>query len=347
MKELNVVKRSGKKVPFNPNKIALAIKKAFDSVDNDAYSLNDVNKVHNLTCERIESLKDTRSNIRIYEIQNIIIDELNKNGYPDVAESFLNYRNKRDNARDFMTAKQGKLMKALEGISQDAEEVTSKKENANVDGNCAMGTMLQYGSAISKEVAKAYFMDKRFADAHDEGRIHAHDMDFIPMGTLTCCQIPLDKLFAKGFSTGHGHLRTPNDIISYAALAAIAIQSNQNDQHGGQSIPAFDYYMAPGVLKTFRKHLKQTIYDSFDILGVLDFINFKNIEKDIDTITTMDIGPEFFEKHVVNDTFRVVFKKSIEKAVTKTDRSTYQAMEAFVHNLNSMHSRAGKYLSAV
>ena len=341
MKELNVVKRSGKKVPFNPNKIALAIKKAFDSVDNDNYTLNDVNKVHNSTCDRIDELRETRSNIRIYEIQNIIIDELNKNGYADVAESFLNYRNKRDNARDFMTAKQGKLMKALEGISQDAEEVTSKKENANVDGNSAMGTMLQYGSAISKEVAKAYFMDKRFADAHDEGRIHIHDMDFVPMGTLTCCQIPLDKLFAKGFSTGHGYLRTPNDIISYAALAAIAIQSDQNDQHGGQSIPNFDYYMAPRVLKTFKKHLKQTIYDSLDILGILEFINFKNIEKDINAIESMDITVDYFEKYCTNDTLKVVFEKSIDKAVKKTDRSTYQAMEAFVHNLNSMHSRAG------
>lgn len=341
VKELNVVKRSGKKVPFNPNKIALAIKKAFDSVDNDNYTLNDVNKVHNSTCDRIDELRETRSNIRIYEIQNIIIDELNKNGYADVAESFLNYRNKRDNARDFMTAKQGKLMKALEGISQDAEEVTSKKENANVDGNSAMGTMLQYGSAISKEVAKAYFMDKRFADAHDEGRIHIHDMDFVPMGTLTCCQIPLDKLFAKGFSTGHGYLRTPNDIISYAALAAIAIQSDQNDQHGGQSIPNFDYYMAPGVLKTFKKHLKQTIYDSLDILGILEFINFKNIEKDINAIESMDITVDYFEKYCTNDTLKVVFEKSIDKAVKKTDRSTYQAMEAFVHNLNSMHSRAG------
>ena len=341
MKELKIIKRNGKKVPFNPEKIALAIKKAFDSVDNDSYGFSDINKVHNKVLERVDALKETRTNIRIHEIQNITIDELNKNGYSDVAESFLDYRNKRDAARDFMTAKQGKLMKALEGISQDAEEVTSKKENANVDGNSSMGTMLQYGSAISKEVAKAYFMDKRFADAHDEGRIHAHDMDFIPMGTLTCCQIPLDKLFEKGFSTGHGYLRTPNDIISYGALAAIAIQSNQNDQHGGQSIPAFDYYMAPGVLKTFRKQLKQTVYDGLDMLGIIDFINFKNIEKDINAITTCDVTADYFEKHFTNQMIRTVFEKAIPKALAKTDRATYQAMEAFVHNLNSMHSRAG------
>ena len=107
--------------------------------------------------------------------------------------------------------------------------------------------------ALAKEFAKSYQMQNRFAEAHDSGLIHIHDMDFLPMGTTTCCQIDLNDLFKDGFSTGHGHLRCPNDIMSYSALAAIAIQSNQNDQHGGQSIPAFDYFMAPGVLKTFKK----------------------------------------------------------------------------------------------
>ena len=120
-----------------------------------------------------------------------------------------------------------------------------------------MGTMLHFGSTVSKEFAKAYLMDAKYARAHDEGAIHIHDLDFWAMGTTTCTQIDLNKLFKNGFSTGHGFLRTPNSIGSYAALAAIAIQSNQNEQHGGQSIPAFDYYMAPGVLKTFKKEFKQ------------------------------------------------------------------------------------------
>ena len=132
----------------------------------------------------------------------------------------------------------------------------SKRDNANVNGDTAMGTMLQYGSTISKEFSKSYFIKPEFSDMHDSGMIHIHDMDFLPMGTTTCCQIDLSSLFEKGFSTGHGFLRSPNSIMSYAALAAIAIQSNQNDQHGGQSIPAFDYYMAPGVVKSFRKEFK-------------------------------------------------------------------------------------------
>ena len=112
-----------------------------------------------------------------------------------------------------------------------------------------MGTMLHYGSTVSKEFAKAYLMKPKFAAAHDSGDIHIHDMDFLPMGTTTCMQIDLNKLFKNGFSTGHGYLRTPNSIMSYAALAAIAIQSNQNEQHGGQSIPAFDYLSSTRSIK--------------------------------------------------------------------------------------------------
>ena len=151
-----------------------------------------------------------------------------------------------------------------------------------MDGDGPMGTMLHFGSTVSKEFAKAYLMDTKYARAHDEGTIHIHDLDFWSMGTTTCNQIDLDKLFKKGFSTGHGHLRTPNDIMSYTALAAICIQANQNDQHGGQSIPLFDYYMAPGVLKTFKKQFKQMLVDFLDleeIKGLVDLDEILNKEE--------------------------------------------------------------------
>ena len=145
-------------------------------------------------------------------------------------------------------------MKSIEEITfEDANDADIKRENANIDGNTAMGTMLQYGSTVSKEFCKTHVIKPEHSYAHDNGDIHIHDMDFLNMGTLTCCQIDINKLFKGGFSTGHGFLREPNDIISYAALAAIAIQSNQNDQHGGQSIPFFDYGLAEGVYKTFKK----------------------------------------------------------------------------------------------
>ena len=205
-----------------------------------------------------------------------------------------------------------------------------------------MGTMLQFGSTVSKEFTKAYLIKKRFADAHDNGDIHIHDMDFLPMGTTTCCQIDLNKLFKDGFSTGHGHLRAPKDIMSYSALAAIAIQSNQNDQHGGQSIPAFDYYMAPGVLQTFKKQFKQTLYDILDYNDYTKFIKFEKFIKEIDKLESMDDDlTNLLELGKDSEQVIRAINMSYEKAILKTNRITYQAMEAFIHNLNTMHSRAG------
>ena len=243
----------------------------------------------------------------------------------------------------FGEKKQHKFLKALESLGlKSASEVNDKRENANVDGDTAMGTMLQYGSTVSKEFAKAYLMKPKFAEAHDNGDIHIHDMDFLPMGTTTCCQIDLNKLFKNGFSTGHGYLRQPKDIISYTALAAIAIQANQNDQHGGQAIPAFDYYMAPGVLATFKKQLKQSIYDYLDLTDFEYYINMDRVAKEIDKLKTIDIDLNIFDSFTKGSKqLERLFEKAYEKAYEKTDRQTYQAMEAFIHNLNTMHSRAG------
>ena len=151
-----------------------------------------------------------------------------------LAKNILLIETKRSRIRNSRT----RLMKSISEITfEDANDANIKRENANIDGNTAMGTMLQYGSAVSKEFCKTFILKPEHVLAHEKGDIHIHDMDFFNMGTLTCCQIQLDKLFKGGFSTGHGFLREPNSIMSYGALAAIAIQSNQNDQHGGQSIP--------------------------------------------------------------------------------------------------------------
>ena len=341
--DLKVIKREGRKVPFQGEKIAVAIKKGFDSVQHEDYDETDSNKVYNAVLEKIIKDYAERKTIKIEDIQDMIEAELKELGYEDVYESFSSYRERRAAARQTFTKKSSKLAKALEGLGLgDADVVDAKRENANVDGNTAMGTMLQYGSTISKEFAKAYLMNPKYAEAHDSGRIHIHDMDFLPMGTTTCLQIDLNKLFTNGFSTGHGFLREPKSIASYAALAAIAIQSNQNDQHGGQSIPAFDYYLAPGVLISFKKQFKQMIYDYLDLEGFINFINFKTIAKEIDKLTSIEFDIKEFDKFAKNtDNIKKIFQKSYEKALEKTDRDTYQAMEAFVHNLNTMHSRAG------
>jgi ribonucleoside-triphosphate reductase len=351
---IKVVKRDGKKVDFDGSKIALAIKKGFDSVEVDEelseskekkYTEKDIQKVYQAVVGRIEKEYTDSEKIKIETIQDMIEDVLQKKGYEDVYNSFSEYRERRANSRKlfFDEKKTHKFLKSIEGLGlKSAKEEDAKRENANVDGDTAMGTMLQYGSTISKEFAKSYLMKHKFAEAHDNGTIHIHDMDFLPMGTTTCMQIELDRLFKNGFSTGHGHLRSPNDIMSYSALAAIAIQSDQNDQHGGQSIPAFDYYMAPGVLKTFKKQLKQQIYDLLDYSDLLSFVNIDKIVKDVDKINSIDLDIEMFKNYYKESkAIERLFRKSYEKALQKTDRITYQAMEAFIHNLNTMHSRAG------
>ena len=353
LETIKVVKRNGSKVDFNGTKIAMAIKKGFDSIkdideegeESNKYNSVDIQKVYQDVIATIKKNYENKERIKIEEIQDIIEETLKIDGYQDVFESFSDYREKRAQSRVAFTEdkRSHKFLKTLEGLAlKTAAEDDAKRENGNIDGNSAMGTMLQFGSNVSKEFSKTYLMKKRYADAHDDGYIHIHDMDFLAMGTTTCMQIDLDKLFKNGFSTGHGHLREPNDIMSYSALAAIAIQSNQNDQHGGQSIPAFDYYLAPGVLKTFKKLLKSMIKDYIDLEDINDFINSNVLEREINKINTIDINVDYFEKFYKNsEQLKRMFEMSINKALDKTDKRTYQAMEAFVHNLNTMHSRAG------
>ena len=350
---ITVVKRNGKKVDFDGSKIAVAIKKGFENIvvlnevdeEKRIYTEKDVNKVYTSVLKRIEKEYADKDKIKIEEIQDLIELELQKQGYEEVYKSFADYRERRAQSRElfFDDKRKHKFLKTIEGLGlKTANEDDTKRENANIDGDSAMGTMLQYGSTISKEFAKTYLMKKKFADAHDDGYIHIHDMDFLAMGTTTCMQIELDKLFKKGFSTGHGHLRPPKSIISYSALAAIAIQSNQNDQHGGQSIPAFDYYMAPGVLNTFKKQFKQQVYDVLDFQDLLPFVNMDRVEREVDKLNTIEFDITLFESiYKDSDLMKRNFEKAYEKALQKTNRETYQAMEAFIHNLNTMHSRAG------
>ena len=353
--ELTVIKRNGKKVPFDGAKIALAIKKGFDSVEDDyedeeeknrKYSSSDIQKVYQAVLKKIQKdAKEKNNKFKIEEIQDYIEGELSSKGYDDVYQSFSSYRERRNQSREsfFGDNKTHKFLKSLENLGlKSANEEDAKRENANIDGNSPMGTMLQYGATVSKEFAKAYLMKKEYAEAHDNGTIHIHDMDFLAMGTTTCCQIDLSKLFKNGFDTGHGYIRTPQDISTYGALAAIVIQANQNDQHGGQAIPAFDYYMAPGVLKTFKKQFKQTIYDFLDLEGFIPVINIDRIIREIDKLESIEVDvKEFSDYQKGSSRIHEIFEKSYEKALQKTDRATQQAMEAFIHNLNTMHSRAG------
>ena len=296
-----VVKRDGKKVEFDGAKIALAIQKGFYDIvkeegKDSKYDETDVNKVYTKVLSRIGKLDGER--IKIEEIQDLIEEELKNNGYQDVYEAFSTYREKRAQSRQlfFDEKKQHKFLKALEDLGlKSANEEEVKKENRS-DSNTSIGTMFQYGSTISRQFAITYLMKKKFSDAHENGDIYVHDMDFLPMGTTTCCQIDLQKLFEDGFFTGHGLVEEPNNIMSYVTATAIAIQANQNDQHGGQSIPAFDYYMAPGVLKTFKKVFKQLVFDYLELTDFDKFIAVNGIEREIVKSNTIEFDVSIFDK---------------------------------------------------
>lgn len=296
--------------------------------------------------------KYTNSIPGVEDIQNTVIKVLIEKGHAKTSEEYIIYRTERNRVRNSKT----RLMKSIGEITfSDANDADIKRENDNINGNTAMSTMLQYGSTVSKEFCKTYILKPEHSFAHDNGDIHIHDMDFLNMWTLTCCQIDLNKLFKGGFSTGHGFLREPNDIISYAALAAIAIQSNQNNQNGGQSIPFFDYNLVDGVYKTFKKSYIDNINKGLKLFTGIDLredikrIVFK-LEEELKIKLSLVKNKEYLEKERItlrekfdlNDNeINTIQNFAFEEAYKETDQKTYQAMEAFIHNLNTMHSRAG------
>ena len=348
--KIKVIKRNGKKVPFNLTKITIGIRNAFFNTDSTLEMTDDekslaANNVITEVTSLLTSEIQNKDSITVQELSELVERILQKCGYLEVYNTYTNYRKRREASREAFSdeKKLHKFLKSIEELSlKDASSVDAKRENANVDGNTSMGTMLQYGSTISKEFAKTYLMKPTFSDAHDEGYIHIHDLDFAAMGTTTCMQIDLDKLFKNGFNTGHGYLREPNSIISYAALAAIAVQSNQNDQHGGQAIPALDFFLAPGVLKTFKKEYKKNILNLLEFNDYKEFINEEKLFKKIDNLKSISFNiDDFKDFYNENKTIKSIFDFSYKKALEQTDKQTHQAMEAFIHNLNSMHSRAG------
>ena len=342
-----IKKRDGRTVPFDVSKIADAIFKAAQVLGGQ-----DREMATNLAKQVQQYLLEICHNTipTVEQIQDAVEKVLIENGHARTAKEFILYRAERTRVRDMNT----KLMRIYEDLTfKEAKENEIKRENANIDGNTAMGTMLKYGSEGAKEFYKMYVIDPKHTKAHEQGDIHIHDMDFYTL-TMTCCQIDLVELLKDGFSTGHGHLREPNDIESYAALGCIAIQSNQNDQHGGQSVPNFDYGMAPGVRKSYKK-----IY-WMNVGKMLNFVH--DIDDGVDKIKAM--GKRIEEEYGVSpcmawdNNYKEIEFQELRKMVSEEDahkiqdrathfankeirRKTYQAMEAFIHNLNTMHSRAG------
>ena len=345
----SIIKRDGRVVLYEQNKIASAILRALEvSGDGDAA---DAARVANDVQRDLESQFVDRSP-NIESIQDTVERQLMNHGFNAAAKAYILYRATRTRAREANTV----LMKTIDEITNiDARISDMKRDNANIDGNTAMGSMLQIGAAGAKAYNEMYLLRPEHAKAYREGDIHIHDFDFYSL-TTTCCQIDIQKLFHNGFSTGHGYLREPNGIQSYAALAAIAIQSNQNDQHGGQSIPNFDYGMAEGVAKTYRKAyirgLQEALEDALDtdveLAAIRDLV--AGVEQAVGEGIKLANSPEFDAAVATAVTQRYflrpdqatsLIQRVKGRAERKTERDTYQSMEGFVHNLNTMHSRAG------
>ena len=344
-----IKKRDGREAPFNIEKIARAIYRAAEAVGGNDYS--EAMELADTVCQQLSESIIGR-NPSVEEVQDMVERVLIENGHAKTAKAYILYRAERTRAREMNTT----LMKIYEDLTfKSAGEYDLKRENANIDGDTAMGTMLKYGSEGAKQFNELYVLDPVHSNAHINGDIHIHDLDFLTL-TTTCCQIDLLKLFHDGFSTGHGFLREPNDIASYAALACIAIQSNQNDQHGGQSVPNFDYAMAEGVKKTFKrlyhKNLAKALLYTYDIK---DFAAVENeireaadkIEADFGLVPKLHNNDEYKSKEwdllasEYGDKFSSLQDEAETLAEAETDRATYQAMEALIHNLNTMNSRAG------
>ena len=344
-----VIKRDGREEAYDPQRIRSAVRRAaVNDSGKDAFQADSIAESVETEVTQHFSGVDRIGVEAIHDTVEKVLMNIDK----EVAKQYIIYRKHRSDIREGKT----NLMRMFDDFTKkSALDVNESRENANINADAPMGVMLKYGSTAAKDYNCKKVLAPEFAKAHLEGDIHIHDLDFYAI-TLNCCQINLDKLFKNGFSTGHGFLREPNSIGSYASLACIAIQSNQNDMFGGQSVPAFDYYMAPGVAKTFIKELFAIIGDCFAVKGkstpvvlgeirhselrsyaenrgwhILDKEGLMNVRRIITGLEEADRGKEL----------ETLLDRLIDRAIERTERATYQAMEACVHNLNTLHSRAG------
>lgn len=337
-----IIKRDGSEAAFDSVKILNAISRANKAVGDEEMSPTDLLFVTEKVCQKME-----RNNINQVEgIQDLVEECLIQYDYAKTAKAYILYRAEHAKIR----AAENSLMEIYRKLTwSPAIEEDLKRENANIDGDTAMGTMLKYGSEGSKFFIDNYILPAEISAAHTQGDIHIHDKDFY-MLTETCCQIDLIPLFKNGFFTGHGYLREPNSIESYAALACIAIQANQNEMHGGQSVPNFDYAMADGVRKTFKKEFKKAF-------SAFLAISMKLPHADAEKLTEAILAHAGAEISMANEQnireallalapcYAAPVAEALdytwEEAARSTEGRVFQSMEALIHNLNTMNSRAG------
>ncbi len=343
-----VIKRSGDEVSYDKQKIFFAIsganREAAEAGENFMTD-EEIEKV----ASNVEQDISSRENITVEEIQDIVEKEIMNHNFFDVAKRYIVYRQQHSQRR----AALHNLMETYEDIFfADSVDKDFKRDNANINTDASMGIMLKLGAEGAKHFVDNYILPERFLAADRENWIHIHDKDF-SLITFNCCQIDLLKLFRGGFSTGHGFLREPNSIRAYASLACIAIQSNQNDMFGGQSINAFDYAMAEGIRKSFRKAVITESKRAAEYFFDEDY-DFETLEKTLKD--SIDFSKCRYSENEQSENFSVSvdeLKKNLPAELKSTARKiyrlacidveeeTHQAMEALIHNFNTLHSRAG------
>ena len=330
---ITITKRDGSKENFSIEKIERAIAKAYraDGMNDDETSIKQV------TAEVAAAID--RENISVEEIQDLVERKLMMRN-PSVAKKFIIYREWRTKEREKRTS----MKQVMDGIVA-VEKNDVNLSNANMSSHTPAGQMMTFASEVTKDYAYKYLVGVRYGRAHREGDIHIHDLDYYPTKTTTCVQYDLEDIFNRGFHTKNGTVRTPQSIQSYATLATIVFQTNQNEQHGGQSIPAFDHFMAPGVLKSFRKHFENGIGFICRLHGMEDMPALKDwFRKEI---VSIDMTEE--QKAALGERLKEIgvsvsaaeLDTAWRQSYEMTRKDTHQAMEGLVHNLNTMHSRGG------
>ena len=333
-KEICIIKRDGKRENFSSAKIYNAITKAFVASD-----LTDCEALIDEITNRVIKHFNTPT-IGVEDIQDLVEMELMK-VKPEVAKKYIIYRQWRNTERDRKT----KIKHIMDGIvAIDKNDVNLS--NANMSSHTPAGQMMTFASEITKDYTYKYLLPKKYAEAHQLGDIHIHDLDYYPTKTTTCIQYDLEDLFERGFHTKNGSIRTPQSIQSYATLATIIFQTNQNEQHGGQAIPAFDFFMAKGVLKSYQKSVASIMSFLMEMKGVntteetLKGIirkHLKTIVPSEETKNALIVELKSVGANIEKEDLEHILNKANER----TRKDTHQAMEGFIHNLNTMHSRGG------
>ena len=335
-----ILKRDGSQQPYDGEKIRSAVDKAFRAaglVDEEGYALRIESLIQTELCHR-------NSQVAVEEIQDRVEAEL-MNLAPQVAKKYIIYREWRTVQREKRTT----LKRTMDGIVS-IEKNDINLGNANMSAYTPSGQMMTFASEVTKDYAMKYLLSAPFARAHAAGDIHIHDLDYYPTKTATCVQYDLADLFERGFHTKNGSIRTPQNIQSYATLATIVFQTNQNEEHGGQAIPAFDFFMAPGVRKTFIRQLADRLLYAHSLLSGR---SFSDEERKAFIEALRDLEPPLAHTDAAAEALAAgldgigcqlpatAVRLALEEAYQRTKRETHQAMEGFVHNLNTMHSRGG------